>query len=422
MKRTTKIKTSMKTIEGKSLEGIPFTLKASHSSKLCSKHCLQLDRMIKRKREEEEASHVVEPAQMLPESQEDSQESQVTKFPTAVSRELVVVKQGRPLKYDDLTRFQLAATAVKGVSLDRVGEVFQLVKSTNFDEAISAKGPSRTVVVQCLIELHACFRYHLAEHLSASESLSLMMDGTSDGGRQLLSIYFGGKWKGEKGEEMIWNLPAGIVELSDHTAITQVKVVQKMLWETRKLQRELGLKTTQLYEIVSLTADNTASNTGENGVRGVLEEARRKQWAIDGKEGSCPPLVFKGCEDHISHLASKETEKRLMIRYKSWSMDDRVDGQHHASSTALMHIMARLRSPTFHRPFRAYVRDAGGKPPAIPRHSETRYASIDTLAKVFIENRGFIILFLYTCRALLTQLDLDSLKVPSILRTWRSSA
>jgi len=116
VKRTTKIKTSMKTIEGKSLEGIPFTLKASHSSKLCSKHCLQLDRMIKRKREEEEASHVVEPAQMLPESQEDSQESQVTKFPTAVSRELVVVKQGPPLKYDDLTRFQLAATAVKGVT------------------------------------------------------------------------------------------------------------------------------------------------------------------------------------------------------------------------------------------------------------------------------------------------------------------
>jgi len=45
-------------------------------------------------------------------------------------------------------------------------------------------------------------------------------------------------------------------------------------------------------------------------------------------------------------------------------------------------------------------------PPGIPRHSETRYASIDTLAKVFVENRGFIILFLYTCRALLTQLDL----------------
>ena len=88
-----------------------------------------------------------------------------------------------------------------------------------------------------------------------------------------------------------------------------------------------------------------------------------------------------------------------------------VNGQHHASSTALMHVMARLRSPTFHRPFRAFVRLNGGVPPHIPRHSETRYASIDTLAKVFVEYRGFILLFLFRCRALLTQIDLDSLKV-----------
>ena len=88
-----------------------------------------------------------------------------------------------------------------------------------------------------------------------------------------------------------------------------------------------------------------------------------------------------------------------------------VNGQHHCSSTALMHIMARLRSVLFHRPFRAFVRLNGGVPPHIPRHSETRYASIDTLAKVMVEHRGFIILFLYRCRSLLTQHDLDALKV-----------
>ena len=199
--------------------------------------------------------------------------------------------------------------------------------------------------------------------------------------------------------------------MNGHTAVIQVDVVEKVLGELNVLQRERNWSVTRMYHIRSLTADNTSSNTGDNGVKGVLEAKRQQQWLADGKAGTCPPLVFKGCEDHISHLASKETEKRLILRYKSWGLEGVISGQHHASSTALMHVMARLRSVTFHRPFRAFVRLNGGAPPHIPRHSETRYASIDTLAKVLVEYRGFIFLFLRRCRSLLTQVDLGALKV-----------
>ena len=47
---------------------------------------------------------------------------------------------------------------------------------------------------------------------------------------------------------------------------------------------------------------------------------------------------------------------------------------------------------------------------SIPRHSETRYASVDLLALCFMEYRGFILLYLHQLRSLLTQLDLDTLK------------
>ena len=305
----------------------------------------------------------------------------------------------------------MAVGASLGVSLNKVDELYQLYRSHDFSDASLAASPSRTLAVQSLMELHACFRYHLAEHLATSDNISLMMDSTTDRHRELLSLYFGGTRKGENGEDVEWNLPAGVVELSGHTAVTQVGVVEKALRELNALQREKSWHLTRVYHISSLTADNTSSNTGANGVRGVLEAKRQEQWRADRKLGECPPLVFKGCEDHISHLASKEIEKRLMLRYRSWGLEEMVSGQHHSSSSALMHVMARLRSVTFHRPFRAFVRLNGGVPPHIPRHSETRYASIDTLAKVLVEYRGYIILFLYRCRSLLTQNDLDALKV-----------
>ena len=83
MKRTTKNKVTMKSIESKSLEGIPFDLKESNSGHLCPAHFTQLSRLLK-KRPIEEVEHVAEPVQFeetspdlapvektVPESQEE---------------------------------------------------------------------------------------------------------------------------------------------------------------------------------------------------------------------------------------------------------------------------------------------------------------------------------------------------------------
>jgi len=413
----------MRPIEGKQAQDIPLALKEHHDGILCDKHYLQLSKILK-KRKLEEVSHVVEPAQMeerspeplsvaeeVPESQEEHTTNLSTSITTLAVSRPQAIRKGRPLKYPEHVRFKLAVGSALGVSLNKVGQLYALFQSDDFSEASLTNSPSRTLAVQCLMELHTCFRYHLAEQLTNSTNISLTMDSTTDRHRELLSLFFAGTRQGEKGEDVGWNLPGGVVEMNGHTAVIQVAVVEKVLGELNVLQRERNWSVTRMYHIRSLTADNTSSNTGDNGVKGVLEAKRQQQWLADGKAGTCPPLVFKGCEDHISHLASKETEKRLILRYKSWGLEGMVSGQHHASSTALMHVMARLRSITFHRPFRAFVRLNGGAPPHIPRHSETRYASIDTMAKVFVEYRGYIILFLYRCRSLLTQIDLNSLKV-----------
>ena len=273
----------MHCIEDKDIKGIPFNLKESNSGHLCPAHFTQLDRLLK-KRPIEELDDVVEPAQIqemspepapveetIPESQEEEPAT-----PLAVSRPQAT-RRGRPLKHDNEARFKLAVGSALGVSLNKVGELYQLYSSHDFSDASLADSPSRTLAVQTLMELHACFKYHLAEHLATSQNISLMMDSTTDRHRELLSLYFGGTRQGEKGEEVEWNLPAGVVELSGHTAVTQVGVVEKALRELNVLQRERNWHITRVYHVLSLTADNTSSNTGANGVRGVLEAKRQEQ-------------------------------------------------------------------------------------------------------------------------------------------------
>lgn len=83
----------------------------------------------------------------------------------------------------------------------------------------------------------------------------------------------------------------------------------------------------------------------------------------------------------------------------------------HVSSFAIIRVMGRIRSQLFHRPFKAFVRANGGTPPRIPVYSEIRYGMLDQLCLTFCQFQGFILLFLFQCRSLLTQLDLTALKI-----------
>ena len=126
-----------------------------------------------------------------------------------------------------------------------------MYQSPDFSKASLANSPSRSFPVQCLMELHTCFRYHLAETLSQSSNISLMMDSTTDRHRELLSIYFGGTRKNEKGADVGWDLPGGVVELNGHTAVAQVAVVEKVLREFNVLQRSRQWPCTRVYDIRS---------------------------------------------------------------------------------------------------------------------------------------------------------------------------
>jgi len=130
----------------------------------------------------------------------------------------------------------------------------------------------------------------------------------------------------------------------------------------------------------------------------------------DGNIGPCPPLIFKGCEDHITNLASKEFEKRTITRLKSWNKSHLLRGDQLLASWAVIKIMGKIRSDPYHRAFRAFVREHGEKPPLIERYSETRYSSIDILSLRFFQLRPFIFQFLHKFRSLLTKEDLEALK------------
>ena len=323
---------------------------------------------------------------------------------------------GNPGKYNHLARLQTGLLAVAGVSLSSISEVFEVMTTKDVEHMFEGTGPSRSTVVQCLQELYQASKYDLATKMAQSTFLNVMIDATTDSARELLALHFA---------STTWRRSAKVVETVKHKAEQQVEVIVNLLEDLNTYQRELGLKETRAYHITSLTTDNTGSNTGENGVCGVLEAVRKKQWLSDSNPGSCPPLLFKGCEDHVVHLIATEFERRLILRATSWGLSDQIDGKRHASATALCHILARLRSNLFRRAFRAFVRKSGGKPPAIERYSETRYASVAILSLRFMENRAFILEFLFQVRSLLTAIDLEALKwlfTPEVMEIIRTRA
>ena len=169
-------------------------------------------------------------------------------------------------------------------------------------------------------------------------------------------------------------------------------------------------KKTYLFHITSLTTDNTGSNTGLHGVRGVLERERRKKWE-EIQEGEYIPLIFNGCQDHICHLASMEFEKSLIHRSLCWNRSNQIEGKRHISSVALCHVVSRIKSNFFYRPFRSFVQSKCGKRPRFDRYSETRYASINLLSLQYLKYEKYILLFFLSFKLFLTELDHKYIKV-----------
>lgn len=312
---------------------------------------------------------------------------------------------GRPPRYSPLDRLKMALAALD-TSLRAVGDVYGVIKAQSYDDLAAPTSPNRDTVAHCLAELAQAFLFELATVMSESTSVGIMIDATTDRARELLAVHLQGVHDGVE-----WAFPVEVVETVGHSAQIQVEVVKKLLNGIAERQRGMGVKESKLYHIVSMTADNTSSNTGERGVRGLLQLAREETWQRDGQPGKCPELVFKGCEDHIINLIAVEFDKRVVLRAQSWQLADIVINETHASASALVHIMGRLRSPIFRRAFRGFVRHSGGKDTAIERYSETRYASLAVLSLRWMQDRPIIIAFLHRVRTLLTAIDLKQLEI-----------
>jgi hypothetical protein len=308
-------------------------------------------------------------------------------------------------KISDLTKLKLAIFAACGVSLSKAGFLLQVAQAATFEEIGVAKGPSRDTVVQALIELHFCEQERLAELLSTSKDLAVMLDCTTDSHRELLSIVFGGV----HGEENHWVRPAAMIEIRGHTAVEQVSHLNKVVKRFGDMTQRQRNTPLPIYSFVSLTADNTGSNTGDRGVRGLLEEDRKKKWEEDGKPERFVPLTFQGCKDHIVNLASKEGERRLMTICEGWGRKGQVRGEKHISTVAVTHLLSRLRSNRFRRSFRDWCRERGVRGPAFERPSETRYLAGDVLCLHFAQTLGLILGFFEEYRRLLTKGDREHL-------------
>ena len=51
-------------------------------------------------------------------------------------------------------------------------------------------------------------------------------------------------------------------------------------------------------------------------IKGLLEEKRQLEWK-KVSDSSLHPLIFKGCEGHLTNLVSCEFEKRLITRCRN---------------------------------------------------------------------------------------------------------
>ena len=210
---------------------VSFQLKESHSGYLCKVHATRLSRQMEsalpKAPVEEKATWLSEKS--VPESrQEKKKEEPVVKGGPKITEKKPV---GRPPKYGRLERLQIALLAVSGVSLSSVSDVFEVMAADNLDNMFKEEGPKRTTVVQCLQELYQAYKYDLAAKMAASTSLNLMIDATSDSGRELLALHLA---------STTWRRSVKVVETVGHKAQQQVDVITSLLDDLNTYQKGTG--------------------------------------------------------------------------------------------------------------------------------------------------------------------------------------
>jgi len=192
----TQSKTDFKAIP-KLPENFPMTFKEIQSDKVCGKHYQMIRKELAKlphvsEEKEGEIPVAPEPKVQNPADLSAAQEpltpqpTQLTQEPTQVvqkpeAQDLVVNKdvvrdgstspkrKGR-LVYSPAHRFKLAATALKGASLSKAGEVVAIGMASSIEDISQGLDvPSRQTAIQALCELYQCFKFHQAHLFSESK-------------------------------------------------------------------------------------------------------------------------------------------------------------------------------------------------------------------------------------------------------------
>jgi len=382
---------------------IPFHLRSDHQGLLCRRH-YDLQRKEKKKRESEIKEN---PKKMEEEEEKEKEkeeevmisqaEKQGEKASLVLSSQKDLNTRGRKklLTIEEEIKIAMAISRNK-VSLRQSGHIFEMFG--DFSKKIS-----RPTATNALFSVSSLIRIHNAGIISRSCNLGLLMDGTSDIHQRCpIAVRIIGTEKDRK-----WTLPLGFREPLDHKAQTQVSLILELLEEVNWISSRVFPQAQAIrpYHILSLGLDNTSSNVGEKGVRGLLDEERRKSWEEDGYPGPCPPLIFVGCEDHLVNLISQDFEKIFVQDAKERGAHHLLISDKHRATDWVQFVTQKLTRPPLRAAFKGFLREHEVKSFSFGRISDTRFAWRDLVAFNVFSNLDIILLFLGRYGHKLTELD-----------------
>ena len=180
------------------------------------------------------------------------------------------------------------------------------------DDDIDLKGGfSYSMMSPYLFEVYSRVRVWFAPFVASSYNLTVLIDGTSDlKERAPVAIHLFGNF-----DHITWNYPVSIVEPIDHTAETQLHILQELIDEINKINFEAKHPVPELtlLDFETIVYDTTSSNTGKHkGLGALLDYERKKVWEKSFQEWPFRPLRRIGCQDHVLNLVSEDFEKFLV--------------------------------------------------------------------------------------------------------------
>ena len=139
---------------------------------------------------------------------------------------------GRKQKYQTLDRLKLALAALRGSSINSSSEIVSLSQASSFEELNDLDNACKHTTIQSLCELYQCYKTNLAYFMSQSNQIALVLDATTDSGREILAVFFAGS-SSKLGE---WSSAYGVVETRGHQAELQVFIVKQVISEINSIQ------------------------------------------------------------------------------------------------------------------------------------------------------------------------------------------